>query len=73
MIKMTAIYKLMIEKKQINDVYYNEDDAINSAMQNAIDSECGVVIWEAEEIEDTPYDELEWNILKVVFGMRIME
>jgi hypothetical protein len=70
---MATVYQLMIGKKQIGDLYYNEDDAINGAMQIAIDSGCGVVIREAEEIEDTPYDELEWNTLRVVFGMRVME
>ena len=63
---MAAIYQLMIGKKQINDVYHNEDDAARSAMQIAIDSGEVVEVWEAEEIEDTPYDELEWsNILRV--------
>lgn len=63
---MATVYQLMIGEKQIGDVYHNEDDAARSAMRIAIDSGGVVEVWEAEEIEGTPYDELEWsNILRV--------
>lgn len=61
--KMTKIYQLMIENEQINDVYYNEDDARANATQIHSDLGMTVTIWEAEEIADAPYDVLEWTTL----------
>ena len=63
---MTTIYQLMKNNKQIGGVYYNWGDAIDNAIQIVIDSiKIGlrerVEIWEAEEIEDIPYDALEWT------------
>lgn len=63
---MTKIYQLMKNGKQIGDVYYNWGEAISNAMQIAIGSRTvgldgRVEIWEAEEIEDIPYDALEWT------------
>jgi len=61
------IYQLMIDDNQIGDVYYNENDAVDNAMQIAIDSKESVAVWEAEEIDGVPYDVLEWTISRVVW------
>lgn len=60
---MEKIYKLMIDNEQVNDVYYNENDARDNAVQIILDTGMIVEIWEAEEIEDVPYDALEWSII----------
>ena len=59
---MNKLYQLMIGKKEINDLYYNEDDARENAMQAAIDTGLPVTIWVAEEVEGVPVDELEWRL-----------
>lgn len=61
------IYQLMIDDNQIGDVYYNENDAVDNAMQIAIDSKEIVTVREAEEIDGVPYDVLEWTISRVVW------
>lgn len=61
-----TIYQLMIGKKQINDVYYSKDDAANNATQIAMDTRGTVAVWEAEEIEGIPYDELDWSPNRMV-------
>jgi flavin-binding protein dodecin len=64
---MTTIYQLMIDDSQIGDVYYNENDAVDNAIQLAVDTKESVVVWEVEEIDDVPYDVLEWTISRVVW------
>ncbi len=64
--KMTKIYQLMIGKKQINDLYYNEDDARENAKQIAIDTGKTIVIWVAEEIEGLELCQLEWSLNRIV-------
>lgn len=71
---MATIYQLMVEDKQINDLYYNEDDAIDNATEIAIDSLCQedlqiVEIWEAEEAEGLDADLLDWRLLTIVLPM----
>lgn len=63
---MSTIYQLMIDDRQIKDLYYNADDATGNAMQIAKDRKESVVIWEAEEIEGIPVDALVWTIYGVV-------
>ena len=63
---MTKIYQLMIGMSQIGDVYYDRDDAIENAKQIARDTGMRVSVWEAEDIEDVPVDELDWTILTTI-------
>ena len=60
--KMTKLYQLMIEKNQINDLYYDRDDAIDNAKQLFRDKGRPVTVWVAEDIEGVPVDELDWTI-----------
>lgn len=63
---MAKIYQLMIGKEQIGDVYYfDKHEAIYIAEEVAEDSGKNIEIWEAEEIEGTPYDALKWSIIGV--------
>jgi hypothetical protein len=69
---MAKIYQLMVDDKQINNLYYTEDDAIENATQIARDSldletMQVVEVWEAEEIEDIPVDCLEWTLRTIRF------
>ena len=63
---MAKLYKLMIEKSQINDIYYDRDDAIDNAKQLVRDKGMPVTVWVAEDIEGVPADELDWTILTTV-------
>lgn len=62
---MAKIYQLMIGNEQVNDVYYDEIDARANAVQIHLDRGMTVTVWEAEEIEDVPYDALKWTIIGV--------
>ena len=60
---MTKIYQLMIGRSQINDLYYDRDDAIESAKQLTLDTGLPVSVWVAEDIEGVSADELDWTTL----------
>ena len=62
---MAKIYQLMIGRKQINDLYYDEDDARENAMQIAIDTGDPVEIWAAEEHAVIPVDLLNWRLIRI--------
>ena len=64
---MATIYQLMIDDKQIGELYYNEGDVINDATQLSIEREEHVEVWGAEEIEDIPVDCLEWTKVWVIW------
>ena len=64
--KMTKMYQLMIGKNQINDPYYDRDDAIDNAKQLVRDKGMPVTVWVAEDIEGVSVDELDWTILTTV-------
>ena len=64
--KMTKIYQLMIEKSQINDLYYDRDDAIENAKQLVRDKGMPVTVWVAEDIEGVSVDMLDWTILTTI-------
>lgn len=62
---MTKIYQLVIGGDEMRYLYHDETDAIEKATQIARDSLSletmqVVEIWEAEEIEGVPVDELDW-------------
>ena len=61
---MTKLYQLMIEKSQINDPYYDRDDAIENAKQLVRDTGIPVSVWVSEDIEGV--DELDWTILTTI-------
>ena len=63
---MTKIYQLMIGKNQINDLYYDGDDATENAMQLTLDTGMPVSIRVAEEIEGVSADVLDWTTLVTV-------
>ena len=63
---MEKIYQLMMGKKQVNDLYYDETDAFENAKQIVIDTGKTVEIWVAEEIEGVPVDALEWTLNRIV-------
>ena len=63
---MTKMYQLMIEKRQINDLYYDRDDAIDNAKQLVRDKGMPVTVWVAEDIEGVSVDVLNWTILTTV-------
>ena len=63
---MTKIYQLMIGRNQINDLYYDRDDAIDNAKQLVRDKGMPVTVWVAEDIEGVPVDELDWTTLATV-------
>ena len=66
---MAKIYQLMIGNNQINDLYYDRDDATENAKQLTLDTGMPVAIWEAEEIEGVSVDVLDWTTLTTVrFG-----
>ena len=66
---MARIYQLMIDERQIGDIYYNEHDAIDNAEYLARDLNETVAIWEAEEVEGLDAELLDWAISMVV-GVR---
>ena len=63
---MTKIYQLMIGRTQINDLYYDRDDAVENAKQLTLDTGMPVSIWEAEEIEGVSVDVLDWTTLTTI-------
>ena len=69
---MATIYKLTADDEQIGDIYYNENDAVDNAIQIVIDPKNpirrSVGVWVAEEIEDVPLDALDWVISRVVWA-----
>ena len=60
---MTKLYQLMIGRRQVNDLYYDRDDAIENAKQLVRDKGMSVTVWVAEDIEGVSADELDWTIL----------
>ena len=67
--KMAKLYQLMIGRSQINDLYYDRDDATESAKQLVRDTGTPVSVWVAEDIEGVSVDVLDWTILTtVLFG-----
>ena len=63
---MAKIYQLMIGRSQINDLYYDRDDAIESARQHVRDTGTPVSVWVAEDIEGVTVDVLDWTMLTTV-------
>ena len=63
---MAKLYQLMIEKSQINDLYYDRDDAIENAKQLVRDKGMPVTVWVAEDIEGVSVDMLGWTILTTI-------
>ena len=63
---MTKLYQLMIEKSQINDLYYDRDDAIENAKQLVRDKGMPVSVWVAEDIEGVSVDVLDWTTLTTI-------
>ena len=63
---MTKMYQLMIEKNQINDLYYNMADAIDNAKQLVRDTRTPVSVWVAEEIEGVSVDMLDWTVYQSI-------
>lgn len=63
---MAAIYQLMIGRRQINDLYYDRDDAIENAKQLNLDMGMPVSVWVAEDIEGVSVDELNWMTLTTI-------
>ena len=61
---MTKIYQLMIGNRQVNDLYYDRDDAIDNAKQLVRDTELPVSVWVAEDTEGV--DELDWTTLTTI-------
>ena len=63
---MTKLYQLMIGGRQVNDLYYDRDDAIENAKQLVRDTGKPVSVWVAEDVEGVPVDELDWTTLTTV-------
>ena len=63
---MAKLYQLMIEKSQINDLYYDRDDAIENAKQLVRDKGMPITVWVAEDIEGVSVDVLDWTILTTI-------
>lgn len=61
---MVRIYKLIVEGKQIGDIYYNWDEVLFNARWLFIEFLNDVEIWGAEEHDVIPHDMLEWTELK---------
>ena len=61
---MTKMYQLMIGRKQVNDLYYDRDDAIDNAKQLVRDTGLPVSVWVAEDTEGV--DELDWTMLTTI-------
>ena len=64
--KMTKIYQLMIGRRQVNDLYYDRDDAIDNAKQLVRDTGLPVSVWVAEDTEGVSVDVLDWTILTTI-------
>ena len=67
---MTKIYQLTIRRRQVNDLYYDRDDAIENAKQLVRDTGLPVSVWVAEDIEGV--DELDWTILTSISYIKQM-
>ena len=65
---MTKIYLLMNGNSQIGDLYFDRDDAIENGKQIARDTAMPVLIWEAEDIDGVPIDELDWTLSTIKFA-----
>ena len=63
---MTKIYQLMIGRRQVNDLYYDRDDAIDNAKQLVRDTGLPVSVWVAEDTEGVSVDVLDWTILTTI-------
>ena len=63
---MTKIYQLMIGRNQINDLYYDRDDAIENAKQLNLDTGMTISVWVAEDIEGVSVDVLDWTTLTTI-------
>lgn len=69
---MTKKYQLMIGRRQVNDLYYDVDDAIANAKQLVGDTGIPVSVWVAEDIEGVPVDELDWTTLTTISYIEYM-
>ena len=67
---MTKLYQLMIGRRQVNDLYYDRDDAIENAKQLVRDTGLPVSVWVAEDIEGV--DELDWTTLTTISYIEYM-
>ena len=67
---MTKIYQLMIGRRQVKDLYYARDDAIDNAKQLVRDTGISVSVWVAEDIEGV--DELDWTTLTTIIYIEYM-
>ena len=67
---MTKIYQLMIGRRQVNDLYYDRDDAIDNAKQLVRDTGLPVSVWVAEDTEGV--DELDWTTLTTISYIKHM-
>ena len=65
---MTKLYQLVIGRRQINDPYYDRDDAIKNAKQLVRGTGLPVSVWGAEDIEGV--DELDWTTLTTISYVR---
>ena len=63
---MAKLYQLMIGRDQINDPYYDRDDATENAKQLVRDKGMPVSVWVAEDIEGVSVDVLDWTILTTI-------
>ena len=70
--KMTKLYQLMIGRKQVNDLYYDRDDAIENAKQLVRDTGLPVSVWVAEDIEGVSVDEMDWTTLTTISYIKHM-
>ena len=70
---MTKIYQLMIEKSQINNLYYDRDDAIENAKQLVRDKGMPVTVWVAEDIDGVPVDELDWTTQTTISYIKLID
>ena len=62
---MTKLYQL-IGGRQVNDIYYDRDDAIEYAKLHVRDTGMPVSVWVAEDVEGVPVDELDWTTLTTI-------
>ena len=61
---MAKLYRLMIGRRQVNDLYYDRDDAVDNAKQLVRDTGLPVSVWVAEDTEGV--DELDWTTLTTI-------
>lgn len=52
----------------IDELYYDEEDAVSSAKQIAVDTKEIVTIWVADDIEGFPIDALVWSVYKIIWN-----